>query len=89
MSDIAKAREMIVIANQAITNAQHCLDFALRLINREPPIKKAAAKSVRITPEIRTRVKALATEGKTEHEIAQLVGLRNAGRVSEILNGKR
>jgi hypothetical protein len=89
MSDIAKAREMIVIANQSIAQAQHCLEFALKLINREPSVKKAPAKFVRITPAIRASVKALKAEGKTEHEIAQLVGLRNGGRVSEILNGKR
>ena len=38
---------------------------------------------------IRTQVKTLAAEGKTNHQIAEIVGLRNGGRVSEILNGKR
>jgi hypothetical protein len=82
MSEIVKAREMI----QA---SRHLLDLAVSLMTREPAVKKAPAKRIKITEAIRTQVKALAAEGKTNHQIAEIVGLRNGGRVSEILNGKR
>jgi uncharacterized protein YdeI (YjbR/CyaY-like superfamily) len=84
MSDIVEARELIELA-------QRMLERAHKMMTREPPArKKAAPKQIRITEAIRTQVKTLAAEGsKTNHQIAEIVGLRNAGRVSDILHGKR
>jgi hypothetical protein len=82
MSDIIKARELIAAS-------RNLLDLALNMMTREPAVKRAPAKRVKITEAIRSQVKTLAKEGKTEHQIAEQVGLRNAGRVSEILNGLR
>lgn len=45
MSDIIKAREFLTVA-------KHCLQYAESLMTREPAVKKAAAKRVRITPAI-------------------------------------
>lgn len=82
MSEIVKARTFLA-------TARHCLEMAEALMTREPAVKKAPAKRIKITDVIRVQVKALAAEGKSNHEIAELVGLRNGGRVSEILTGKR
>jgi hypothetical protein len=82
MSDIVKARDFIA-------TAKHCLQLAEALMTREPAVKKAPAKRIRITDAVRAQVKTLAAEGKSNHEIAEIVGLRNGGRVSEILTGKR
>lgn len=84
MSEIIEARELIALA-------QGLLNQAVKRMTREPPAKKKApARSVKITDAIRAQVKALAAEGtKTNHQIAEIVGLRNGGRVSDILHGKR
>jgi hypothetical protein len=75
MSDIKQARKLI--------------RQALALMTREPPIKRSKPKRVVITTKVRARVKNLASMGKSNHQIAEIVGLANGGRVSEILNGKR
>jgi DNA-binding NarL/FixJ family response regulator len=82
VSDIIEARELI-------DTAIRLLQRATKMMLREPAIKKAPARYVRITDAIRAQVRALAAEGKSNHDIAEQVGLRNGGRVSEILNGKR
>jgi hypothetical protein len=83
MSDIVEARELI-------DTAVRLLDRAMKMMTREPPArKKAAPKRVRITAAIRAQVKSLADQGKNNHEIANITGLGNGGRVSEILHGQR
>jgi hypothetical protein len=82
MSEIIKAREMVAAA-------RNLLEIAFNLMTREPAISKAKPKRVRITAKIRAQVQALKDEGKNHHEIANITGLGNSGRVSEILNGKR
>jgi hypothetical protein len=83
MSEIIEARELIDTAIRLLLRA-------VKMMMREPPAKKKAApKRVRITAAIRAQVKALAEQGKNNHEIANLTGLGNGGRVSEILHGKR
>lgn len=92
MSDIPRARELIgtVLRNYTLPpGAAATIGKALSLMTREPPIRRARAKEVRITAAIRARVKELNRAGVPQAEIAQLTGLRNGGRVSEILNGKR
>jgi hypothetical protein len=90
MSDIAAARELIEQAINHIpppsASAQRLLRKALVLMWREPPVRKAPAKPTIITPEIRKLVKELNNSGLTEHQIAERVGLRNGGRISEILH---
>jgi hypothetical protein len=82
MSDIVTARELV-------KGAIVLLQQAHGLMQREKAVKRAPAKRVRITAELRQKVKKLAAAGKSHHEIAQAVGLGNGGRVSEILTGKR
>jgi hypothetical protein len=92
MSDIPRARAILesVLRNYQLPQAaQLSIAKALSLMQRDPPIRRARAKTVKITPAIRARVRKLAGEGYSQAEIARAVGLPNAGRVSEILNGKR
>jgi hypothetical protein len=42
-----------------------------------------------ITADMRRTIFAMKREGETDHEIANALGLRNGGRVSEIITGKR
>ena len=65
---------------------------ALSLMTREPAVRCAKRKHhVRITKELIREVISLAQNSPdmTIHDIADVVGLRNSGRVSEILTGKR
>jgi hypothetical protein len=83
MSDIARARLLMATASVL-------LEEAYDLMTREPPArKKAAPKRVRITEAIRKQVSTLVSEGKSNHEIANITGLHNAGHVSEIISGQR
>ena len=84
MSDIIQAREMVSVAASLLARA-------LALMKREPHVRRAPGKRQRITAAMRQKVIELARTKPTmtEHEIAEAVGLRNAGRVSEILNRKR
>jgi len=90
MSDIAQARELIEQVLNFIpplpVPAQRKLRQALVLMWREPPVRRAPAKPTIITAKIRKLVKDLNNTGLTEHQIAERVGLRNGGRISEILH---
>lgn len=57
---------------------------------RDPPIRRASPQNhLRATPELRRSIQRLAVSDLTMHDIADAVGVRNIGRVSEVLNGKR
>jgi hypothetical protein len=82
MSDIRQARDLLDTAMQSLRDAK-------RLMVREPPVKRAKSTRTLYTEALRREVRRLARLGKSHHQIANLVGLPNGGRVSEILNGKR
>ncbi|UYO50289.1 hypothetical protein KQX64_06865 [Rhodopseudomonas palustris] len=91
-SNIPRARELIaaIVANYpASTSAHKQAKAALRLMTRAAPIKRTRGARIEITDAMRRRVRRLAEAGTSHHDIAVAVGLRNAGRVSEILRGKR
>lgn len=92
MSDIPRAREILagLLAYDGLDpTAADAVKKALSMMTREEPIRRARAKAVKITPAVRAQVKDLNRAGIPQAEIAQLTGLRNGGRVSEILNWKR
>ena len=62
---------------------------AIGLMIREPRIRQAPSKPKIITPATRKYIFKLARTDHTIHEIANLTGIRNNGRISEVLNGKR
>lgn len=92
MSDIARARDLLigVLNNYTLPpGAALTIAKALSLMKREAPVRRLRAGKVAIKPALKQRVRRLAARGLSQHEIAKRVGLPNAGRVSEILNGKR
>jgi len=92
MSDIPRARGILegLLRNYQLPQpVQLAIAKALSLMQRDPPISRARGKAVAITPALKARVRALSAQGLSQAEIARRVGLPNAGRVSEILNGKR
>lgn len=82
MSEIRRARELL-------GEAAALLQEALSLMTREPPVKRTKSKRIKITPELRKQVKELAAMGLSHHDIANITGTYNIGRVSEILRKKR
>lgn len=95
MSDIPRARRVIddiVARHYKILGPSICgrLRFAVSLMYRVQPDRRAPAKRQVIDYELRHRVKALRrTTDLTQHEIANRVGLRSSGRISEIVHHKR
>jgi len=90
---IPRARELIqyVIDNCNISPfAKWVLRRALVLMWRDVPDKRATAHPVVITDEMRSEVIRLrAITDLTQFEIADVTGLHNQGRISEILDGQR
>ena len=63
---------------------------ALGLMYRVPYVRRAPAKRKIIDRGLRRRVRHLVgTTDMTMHEIANVVGLRSSGRVSEVMHHKR
>ncbi len=92
MADVPMAREILklVLSRAGLKqNDRADIQTALNLMTRASPVKRSKAKAVNITPKLRRQVTHLAAAGLSHHVIAEATGLRNGGRVSEILNGKR
>lgn len=92
MSDIPRARELIEEALDLGTmdpEARQLIGEALELMYRERPVRRAPAKPVRLTYDVRREIHRLARTKLTMNEIARMTGVRNQGRISEVLNGKR
>ena len=89
-SDIPGARQLIAEVMQMTgvdETAKLKLARALVLMRREPAERRAKVQEVEITDEMRAKVKLLVYRtSMTYHQIANHVGLRNTGRVSEIVN---
>ena len=91
-ADIPRARELLstVLRNYTIPPpARVTIQKAIALMTRASPVTRTKPKPVRITAQLRAAVKGFALKGYSHHRIAEITGLGNGGRVSEILNGKR
>ena len=90
---IHKARSLIltVISECAIdARAKSLLETAINETWRAPPTRQAPKLRMQISDETKAQVRALAySTDMTMGQIADRMGLRNQGRVSEILSGKR
>lgn len=90
---IHKARMLIatVIEECAIdARAKSLLLTAINETWRAPAVRQAPRLKMQVSDETKAQVRALAySTDMTMGQIADRVGLRNQGRVSEILNGKR
>lgn len=92
MSNIPRARELVYQVIQRIDdkNLKQKLINALGMMTREKYIRNAHPVHQLITDRMKRRVHRLNSNlNLTQTDIARKVGLRNAGRVSEILNEKR
>jgi len=91
MSDIPLARRVLKDAIRDGEDLELAIRRALKYMTRVPYARKAPAKRKVITKSIRAGVKRMCKERKdlTVQEIATHYGLRNGGRVSEILHGTR
>lgn len=73
-----------------LEEAKELREEAMTPTYRASPIRRAPVERIEIDDDIRAEVIDLAKHRKmTMHDIARKVGLRNGGRVSEILNDKR
>lgn len=92
MSNIPRARDMVafVLAECEICDvARQSLKLALADMTRKKALRHAPARYVRRTPQIEREVCRLADfTPLTTTEIAAKVGLRNGGRVTEILQDR-
>jgi hypothetical protein len=69
---------------------RRAMHAAVCLMHRRKPAKPVARKGKEhITPATRRLVKKLAAQGVSNFEIAKRAKLRNPGRVTDILHGKR
>ena len=92
MSNIPRAREIlaIVLAHGEIDAAsRRQITRALRFMTRESPVRRSKPRHMPITADMRRQIRRLADSDMSQYDIAERVGLRNAGRVSEVLSGKR
>lgn len=96
MSNIPRARRYIERALDYVQHgesplAKKYLALALENMTRKPPVRRARSKPVKIDAALKAHIKRLAKiwPDKTIHEIASMAGVRNSGRVSEVLNGLR
>lgn len=97
MSNVVRARELLELAEQKRAEAMELLEDAnvmslqaRKLMYREPQVRRARAATVHITDEMREEIERLKKDRRlTQADIARKVGLRNGGRVSEVMHGKR
>ena len=92
MSDIPKARALLneIESMTDLLAIRRQVRRAIGLMTREPACRRAPEKRVVLDYKIKARIRWLARHtDMTIHQIAEEVGVRNNGRVSEVLNGKR
>ena len=92
--DIPKARELLryIVEHPRPTDLgviRVRVWRALKLMTREPRVRRAPSRPTIITPTTRKYIHKLARTNHTIHEIANLTGIYNMGRISEVLHGKR
>ena len=90
---IHRARDLIsTVLNECTIDARarSLLERAVVETWRAPAIRQAPKLTLQISDETKAQVRSLAySTDMTMSQIADRVGLRNHGRVSEILNNKR
>lgn len=94
MSNIPRARtilERVLLDPSLSTATRRRISLALSLMTRVKYCRRAPAKRKVIDRKLRRQVRKLVTTRPelTMHEIANAVGLRSGGRVSEVMHGKR
>jgi hypothetical protein len=90
MSRVDEAFRLFDTAQAHLEKASDLMVEAMGLIKRQTPIRRARPVRVEITSEMREQIERLSRDKRlTQADIARRVGLRNGGRVSEVLNGKR
>lgn len=98
MSNIIKARGLIREAldrghdaRRLMNESLELFELSLKYMVREPAIRRAKARHQVVTKELKDAVLKLARRypNMTTQDIAVRVGLRSAGRVSEILHNRR
>lgn len=95
MSNIPHARELVSgvlqSARSNLTPEERAdLRNALRLMTRRSPMRRAPTERIEVTRKMKKKIVKLARDTEmTNHDIAIAVGLRNGGRVSEVLQGLR
>jgi len=98
MSDIPRARDQLSQLTNDIMHrglsgieAVRRIHQILPLLYRETACRRAPAKPHKFTAEEKRLIKRTvhAEPNKTMHEIATKLGVRNGGRVSEIVRNKR
>lgn len=88
---IPRARDLLEEAKKFPMHptATRLVDRALDLMYREAYIRRVPGKRQVIDYRMRRSIERLADTDMTMAQIATRLGIRNGGRVSEVLNGKR
>ena len=91
MSNIPEARYLLQEIEQMtdLLQIRRKVRQAIGLMIRAPRIRRVPGRPTIITPATRKYIFKLARTDHTIHEIANLTGIYNSGRISEVLNGKR
>ena len=90
MSNIPLARKRIKTLQNLLTVIVMDLEEIEKMLNRKKPVRKAAPRSKRMTPEFAAQIRKFAQRNSKAslQEIATRFNV-NSGRVSEALNGAR
>jgi hypothetical protein len=91
---IPRARSILkdmVLSYKLQPEVRRLINRAIKLMYRAPYKRRAKSKRQRIDKHMRKRIRLMSYTypDMTEHEIANEVGLRSSGRISEVLHGKR
>ena len=82
--------ENLIALNLVDAEAKRHIRRALKLMYREKQIRRAPrSKQVKITPRMRATIHDLLAGPLTMHDIADSMGLKRSGTISEIAHGKR
>jgi hypothetical protein len=88
---IPKIRKRLTEIAQGIGGFAAEVEALAEETKRRPATRRAPVKQMPIPPEVRRKVRLFVKANPTMHyaEIAPMFGLKNAGRVSEIMRGFR
>ena len=93
MSNIPKARRLLeafIMTVRLTPKEKRHLRYIVKLTRRRRYVRVATRRREKIDPAMKRRIRMLvANTDMTMHEIANKVGLRSSGRVSEVVHGKR
>jgi hypothetical protein len=91
LSDIPQARDLLheIEGMTDLLQIKRQVRRAIGLMTRERACRHAPSRPTIITLATRKYIRKLASTDHTLHEIANLSGIYNIGRISEVLNGHR